>query len=83
MCPNTCASYTICSLNRYNVKGQLDYFDCKTGVFLTLFISMFTKKSDHDKKINWSTGNFNNYEEKLSVPRVYIAALIESQATAP
>ena len=28
-------------------------------------------------------GNINNNKEKLSVPRVQIAALIESQATAP
>ena len=26
-------SHTTCSLNRYNVKGELDCFNCKTGFF--------------------------------------------------
>ena len=33
MCPNTCVSCTACSLNRYNVKGELDCFNCETGGF--------------------------------------------------
>ena len=33
VCPNTCFSHTTCSLIRYNVEGELDCFNCKTGVF--------------------------------------------------
>ena len=33
LCPNTCFSRTTCSLSRYNVKIELDCFNCKTGVF--------------------------------------------------
>ena len=36
MCPNTCFSRTNYSLSRYNVKGELDFFNCKAGVFLRL-----------------------------------------------
>ena len=40
VCPSTCFSRTNCSLSRYNAKGKLDCFNCKTGVFLRLFILM-------------------------------------------
>ena len=81
MCPNTCFSRTICSLNKYNVKCELDSFNCKTGVFLRLFTSMFMKESNYnprfcEKKSNRPLGIFNNYEEKLSVSSVHTAALI-------
>ena len=44
VCPNTCFSRTACSLSKCNVKCELDCFNCKTGVFLRLFTSMFTKQ---------------------------------------
>ena len=50
-------SRTICSLSRYNVKGELDCFNCKTGVFLRLFTLMFTITIHvFGKKINSSMG---------------------------
>ena len=61
LCPNTCFSSTTCSLSRYNVKIELDCFNCKTGVFLRLFTSMFTKQNNCNpsfaKKIDSSMGN--------------------------
>ena len=79
VCPNTSFSRTACSLSRYNVKGELDCFNCKTGVFLRLFASMFIKESNYihvfAKKLTLQWGMFNNYKEKLSVPRVHTAAL--------
>ena len=45
-CPNTCFSCTACTLNRYNVKGKSDCFNCETGGFLGLFIHL---KSDCPK----------------------------------
>ena len=85
MCPNTCFSRTTCSLTRYNVKGELDYFNCKMWVSLRLFTSMFTKESNYNPHFCEKTsvrlwGIFNNYKENLSVPRVHTAALIESWA---
>ena len=47
MCPNTRFSRTICSLSKYNVKCELDCFNCKTGVFLRLFTSMFIEESNY------------------------------------
>ena len=82
MCPSTCFSRTNCSLSRYNAKGKLNCFNCKTGVFLRLFTLMFTNGSNYNsrfgEKINSSMGNINNNKKKLSVPRVQTAALIES-----
>ena len=61
VCPDMCFSRTTCSLSRYNVKGESDYFNWKTGFFLRLFTSMFTKESNCDprfcEKINSSIGN--------------------------
>ena len=59
-----CLSMT-CSLSRYNAKGVLDCFNCKTGVFLRLFTSeaitiyVFAKK-----KPSTSIGIFNNKSPK-------------------
>ena len=83
MCPNTPFSRTTCSLSRYNMKGELDCFNCKTGVFLRLFTSMFTKESNYNprfcgKKLTYQWGIFNSYKEKQSVLRVHTAALTES-----
>ena len=79
MCPNTSFSRSTCSLSRYNVKGDLDCINCKTRVFLRLFTSMFTKKAItihvFAKKSIHQWGIFNNYKEKLSVPRVDTATL--------
>ena len=85
-CPNTCFSRTVCSLSRYNVKIELDCFNCKTAVFLRLFTSIFTKENNYNprfctKKSTRPWGIFNNYKEKLSVPRVHAAALIEAMFT--
>ena len=60
-------------MSSYNVKGELDCFNCKTGAFLRLFTSMFTKESNYnprfcEKKSISQWGIFNNYKEKLSVP---------------
>ena len=79
MCPSTCFSLTNCSLSRYNAKDKLDCFNCKTGVFLRLLTSMFTKESDYiqstflGKKSTPLWGICNNYK-KLSVPRIQTAA---------
>ena len=55
-----------CSLSRYNVKGESDCFNCKTGFFLRLFTSMFTITIDVlRKKSTGLWGIFNNYKEKL------------------
>ena len=72
-----------CSLSRYNVKGELDCFNCKTGVFsdfslqslqkTAITIHVSAKKATHLWRI------FNYYREKLSVPTVHNAALIESR----
>ena len=83
VCPNTSFSCMTCSLSRFYVKCELDCFNCKTEVFLRLFTSMFTKESNYNPQFckNKSTrqwGIFNNYEEKLSVPRVHTAVLTES-----
>ena len=82
VCPSTCFLRTNCSLSRYNAKGKLNCFDCKTAVFLRLFTPMFTKESNYNPRFGekptplW--GIFYNNKEKLSVPRVQTAALIES-----
>ena len=78
MCPSTCFSRTNCSLSRYNAKGKADCF-MQDGVFLRLLISMFTKESDYIQSTFWENptplwGIYNNYKEKLSVPRVQTAA---------
>ena len=74
VCPNTSFSRTTCSLSRYNVKGELDCFNCKTGVFLRLFSSVFMKESNYNprfwEKSTRQWGIFNNYKETLSVARV-------------
>ena len=71
VCPNTCFSRTTCSLSRYKVKIELDYFNCKTGVFLRLFNSMFTKQNNYNprfcKKINSSMGNTQQQEARRSI----------------
>ena len=74
MCPNTCfsCSCTICSLSKYDIKCELDCFNCKTGGFLRLFTSMFIKKlstSNHLFAIDLT--NINNYKEKPSVSSVH------------
>ena len=77
MCPNTWFSRTNCWLSRYNANGKLDCFNCKTGDFLRLFTSLFTKESDYSPRFRGKStplwGIFNNYKEKLSVPRVQTA----------
>ena len=80
VCLNTCFSRTTCSLSRYNDKGELDCFNCKTGVFLRLFTSVFTKETNYnpcfcEKKSTRPWGIFNNYKQKLSVTRVHTASL--------
>ena len=37
-------------MSSYNVKGELDCFNCKTGVFLRFFTSMFTKESNYNPR---------------------------------
>ena len=63
-------------------KGELDCFNCKTGDFLRLFTSVFTKKAItvhvFAKKSNRLWGIINNYKEKLSVPRLHTAAVTAS-----
>ena len=44
MCPSTCFSRMICSLSRYKVKGELDCFNCKTGVFSDYSLQCLQKK---------------------------------------
>ena len=82
MCPSTCFSRTNSSLSRYNAKGKLDCFNCKTGVFLRLFTSMFTKESNYNPRFGGNQLLYGEYlkiiKEKLSVPGVQNAALIES-----
>ena len=55
------------SLIKYNVKGELDGFNCKTGAFLRLFTSMFTRKSNYSpcfcEKSSRLWGIFNNYKK--------------------
>ena len=43
-------SRTNCSLSRYNAKGKLNCFNCKTGVFLRLFTPTFTKESNYNPR---------------------------------
>ena len=88
MCPSTCFSRTNCLLSKYNAEGKLDCFNCKTGLFSDYLLQCLQKKAItihvFGEKIStplW--GIFNYYKEKLSVPRVQIAVLIESLATAP
>ena len=76
MFPSTCFSRMNWSLSKYNVKGVLT----ARQVFLRLFIPTFTKESNYNspflgKKSTPLWGIFNNYKEKLSVPRVQTAAL--------
>ena len=83
MCPSTCLSRTNCSLTKYNAKGKLDCFNCKTGVLPQIIHSNVYKRKQLQstflgKKSARPWGIFNNYKEKLSVPRVQTAALIES-----
>ena len=82
MCPSTCFARTNCSLSRYNAKSKLDCFKCKTGVLSDYSRQCLQKKAitihDFGKKSDRLWGIFNNYKEKLSVPRVQTAALIES-----
>ena len=82
MCPSTCFSRMNCSLSRYNTKGKLDCFNYKTGFFLRLFTPMLQKKAItiHVLEVKSTPlwGIFNNYKEKLGIPRVQTAALIES-----
>ena len=72
----------IACLIRYNAKGKSDCFNCKTGFFPRLFTPTFTKESNYnpgflgEKSIPlW--GIFNNYKEKLSVPRVQATYCID------
>ena len=87
VCPNTCFSRTTCSLSTYKVKGELDCFNCKTGVFIGLLTSVFTKESNYNrrspKKSTSLWGIFDSYKEKLSVPRVHTMTLTESYGTTP
>ena len=58
-----------------------DYMETrlKTGVFLRLFTLMFTKESNYNPRFGGKSaplwGIFNNYKEKLRVPRVETDAL--------
>ena len=87
MCPNTCLSRTICLLSRYDVKGELDCFNCNTGFPQIIhFIVYKTKQLQSTfwgKNSTGLSGIFNNYKEKQSVLKAYTAALIESEATTP
>ena len=83
MCPSTRFSRTNCSLSRYNAKGKLTCFNCKTGVFLTNYsLQTLQKKAITihvlGEKLSPLWGIFNNYKEALRVSRVEAAALIES-----
>ena len=83
MCPNTSFLRTTYQLGRYNVKGESDCFNCKTGFFLKLFTSAVYERKQLQstvfaKKSTRQLGIFNNCKEKLSVPRVHTAALTES-----
>ena len=77
MCPSTWFSRTNCSLSRYNAKGKLDCFTCKTGVFLDYSPQCLQKKARFWEKSAPLWGIFIIYKEKLSVPIVQTAALIE------
>ena len=46
----TCFSRTICSLSKYNVKCEWDCFNCKTGILLRLFTSMFIKETNYNPR---------------------------------
>ena len=67
--PTRLASRTTCSLSRYNVKGESDCFNCKTGVLLRLFTSMFTEESNYNPRF-WENNSthlwriFSNYIKK-------------------
>ena len=78
VCPNACLSRTTCSLSRYNVEGELDCFDCKTGFFFSDYsLQWFTKESKFHvfaKKLTRLWEIFNNYKEKLIVPKAHTVA---------
>ena len=84
MCPNTCFSRTTYSLNRYNVKGEIDCFNCKARGFLRLFTLMFTKESNGQSTfLRQNQLVYSEYltiikKSKLNDPRVHTAALTES-----
>ena len=83
MWPSTSFSHTNCSLSRYNAKGKLDCFNCKTGVFSSDYsLQCLQKKAItihvFGEKSTPLWGIFNNYKKKLSVPTVHTAASIES-----
>ena len=83
MCPNTCFSCTTCSSSRCNVKGELSCFIWKTGGFSQIIhFSAYKRKRLQStflrEKSTRLWGIFDNYKEKLSVPGVHTAALIES-----
>ena len=70
-------------ISRYNAEGKLDCFNCKAGFFSQIIHSNVYKRKQLQstflgKKSTPLWGIFNNYNEKLSVPRVQTAALIES-----
>ena len=86
MGPSTCFSRTSCSLSRHNAEGKLDCFSCKTMFFSDYSFQCLQKKAIAIQVLGGGGGGesaplwgiFNNYKEKLSVPKVQTAALIES-----
>ena len=54
-------------VNKYNVKCELDCFNCKTGVFLRLFTLMFTQGSNYNTR--FSEKNQIVYGEYLTIIR--------------
>ena len=80
MCASTSCSRTTCSLSMYNVEGELDCFNCKTGGFSqNIHFNVYKGKELQStllrRKSTRPWGIFYNYKEKLSVRRVHTAAL--------
>ena len=80
-----CFSRMTCLLNGYNVKGESDCFNCKTGggggsqiVHFNVYKRKELQSTFLRKKSARLWGIFNNYKENLSVPEVNTAALTES-----
>ena len=67
MCPNTYFSRKTYPLSRYNVKGELDCFNCKAGVSQIIHFNVYKKKAIKihvfAKKSTRLLGIFNKYKE--------------------
>ena len=74
-------------LTRYNAEGKLDCLTARRGFFSDYSLQCLQKKAItiyvFGKKSTLLWGIFNSYKEKLSLPIVQTATLMESQATAP